>query len=228
MGVAINPPRQWQNVFSQAQKAVLNGRSENPMDWLYDNPLGPRPHFTFAVLKQSYADHKNSVCLFGHRKLNPVRCAEVADGGVPTGFTCYKSGVALPRDADDTLDGEVNLLIAIEEAACSHEPALLLYLTLGFPEATRLHHCWRESYAFAAVAFAQKRKLPVVVVQHRPGAVGAANPTHVHLLVGPRQLDGTGFRGYAHDILCDDGQQILFDEWVAFRASWAANLVSRG
>ena len=214
--------REWEQVFQQATAAVKAGRSANPMDWLYDNPLGPNRHFTMGVLKQSYRGYPNSACLFGYHKLDPAPSARTADGGPPREFSCYKSGVALPNDADDALDGEVDLLIAIEESACCHEPALLLYLTLAFPEATRLHHCWRESYAFADAAFAQKRKLPVVIVQHRPGATGSANPTHVHLLVGPRQLDGTGFRGYAHDILCDEGQQILFDEWTAFRASWAS------
>lgn len=221
MAATVDQPRKWEDVFKQARQEVLGGRSANPMDWLYDNPLEPTKDFTFAVLKQSYRGHKNSACLFAYHKLDPVPRKLGADGS-PPGFSCYKSGVALPKHADDALDGEVDLLIAIEEAACGHEPALLLYLTLGFPEATRMHHCWRESYAFADAAFAQKRKLPVVVVQHRPGAVGAANPAHVHLLVGPRQLDGTGFRGYAHDILCDEGQQILFDEWTAFRAAWAS------
>lgn len=213
----------WEQVMRHASDAIRDGRSANPMDWLYDNPLGPREDFTIGVLKQSYRGYKNSVCLFGYHKLNPVPPARAADGGAARGFTCYKSDVVLPTDADDRLDNEAEALIAIEESACRHEPALLLYLTLAFPGATRLHHCWRESHAFAHAAFAQKRRLPAVIVQHRPGAVGSANPTHVHLLVGPRHLDGTGFRGYAHDILCDEGQQILFDEWKAFRKFWASH-----
>jgi hypothetical protein len=212
----------WQRVLKKATTAVRLGRSANPMDWLFDNPVGPNTHFTFGVLKQRYQGHKNSACLFGYYKLNPVRAPRNPDGSPPHRFSCYKSDVVLPAEADDALDGEVDLLIAIEESACAHEPSLLLYLTLSFPEATRLHHCWRESYAFADAAFAQKRQLPVVIVQHHPGAVGSSNPAHVHLLIGPRQLDGTGFRGYAHDILCNEGQQILFDEWTAFRAAWAA------
>lgn len=222
MSAAVREERNWENVFLRASKEVRTGRSANPMDWLYDNPLGSRENFTTGVLKQSYKGYKNSACLFGHQKLNPVPPDPTTDCRPAPRFTCYKSGVALPDDADDALDGEVDLLIAIEESACCHEPALLLYLTLSFPEATRLHHCWSQSYAFADAAFANKRRLPVVVIQHHPGAVGSSNPAHVHLLVGPRQLDGTGFRGYAHDILCDEGQQILYDEWTAFRASWAS------
>jgi hypothetical protein len=222
MALLVKEGRTWQQVIKKASDAVRAGRSANPMDWLFDNPLGASDHFNFGVLKQSYRGYKNSACLFGYHKLNPVPVGRSSEGGSPAGFSSYKSGVVLPSDADDALDGEVDLLIAIEESACCHDPSLLLYLTLSFPGATRLHHCWRVSYAFADQAFAQKRQLPVVLVQHRPGAVGSGNPAHVHLLVGPRQLDGTGFRGYAHDILCDEGQQILFDEWTAFRATWAS------
>jgi hypothetical protein len=221
MALPVTEGRTWQQVMRKATDAVRAGRSSNPMDWLFDSPLGASPDFNFGILKQSYQGHKNSACLFGLRKLNPVPVERSSDGSPPAGFSSYKSGVVLPPDADDSLDGEADLLIAIEESACCHNPSLLLYLTLSFPDATRMHHCWRESYAFADEAFARKRRLPVVVVQHRPGAVGSGNPAHVHLLVGPRQLDGTGFRGYAHDTLCDDGQQILYEEWTTFRAAWA-------
>ena len=213
--------RSWEHAVRKASAAIRAGRSANPMDWLFDNPLGPQEDFVFGVLKQSYRGDKNSACLFGYHKLNPVTVKRSANQGGPSRFSSYRSNVVLPANADDALDSPVDLLIAIEESACDHDPALLLYLTLSFPGATRLHHCWRESLAFAEQAFAQARKLPVVAIQHHPGAVGSSNPAHVHLLVGPRQLDGTGFRGYAHDILCNEGQHILFDEWKAFRASWA-------
>jgi hypothetical protein len=220
MAALVLQSRTWEQVVKAANAAVRDGRSANPMDWLFDNPLGSKEHFTFGVLNQNYRGCKNSVCLFGYHKLHPLGLQRGSDGAPLTGFGCYKSAVVLPSHADDALDSEVDLLIAIEESACRHEPSLLLYLTLAFPEATRMHHCWSESLAFADEAFARKRQLPVVAVQHRPGAVGSANPPHVHLLVGPRQVGGTGFRGYAHDILCNEGQQILFDEWTAFRASW--------
>lgn len=221
MAALVKRSRTWEQVFQEATAAINAGRSPNPMDWLFDNPLGPTEHFTFAVLKQNYGGYRNSACLFGHHKLNPVGLLRGPDGGTLDRFGCYKSDVALPRHADDSLDCESSLLIAIDESACPREASLLLYLTMSFPGATRLHHCWREGFAFAEAAFAQKRGLPVVVILHHPGAVGSGNPPHVHLLVGPRQLEGTGFRGYPHDILCDEGQQILFNEWTAFRAAWA-------
>jgi hypothetical protein len=222
MAALVEQSRTWQQAVQKAVATVGAGRSANPMDWLFDNPLGSNEDFTFGVLKQSYGGYANSACLFGFHKLNPLGLQRGPDGAPLPGFGCYKSGVVLPPHADDALDSEVDLLIAIEESACQHEAALLLYVTLSFPGATRLHHCWSEGVAFANEAFAIKRHLPVVVVQHRPGAAGSGNPVHLHLLVGPRRLDGTGFRGYAEDILCNEGQRILFEEWTAFRASWRA------
>jgi hypothetical protein len=219
MSRAIGQTATWEQTFQEALVAVRNGRPANPMEWLFDNPLGANENFTFAVLKKTYGGHKNSACLFGFHKLNPLGLQRDENGVPAKEFGCYKSDVVLPIDADDAMDSEAELLIAIEESATRFNPALLIYLTLSFPNATRMHHCWKEGMAFAAEAFARKRRLPVVIIQHRPGAAGSSNPVHLHLLVGPRQLDGTGFRGYADDILGDEGQQILFGEWMAFRGA---------
>lgn len=195
-------------------------RSENPMDWLYDNPLGAYPNFVFGILRQSYQGFQNSVLEFGERKLRPVE-GQAPDGSPdPEALTAYRYGTVLPQDAPDGFDDVRVLLLGLDRAVCPHEPAMLIYLTLGYPEATRLHHCWEEARAFSFEAFARKRQLPVLLCQHRPGEVGSDNPVHLHLLVSPRRLDGTGFRGYANDLLCDGGQQLIYDEWLAFREAW--------
>ncbi len=200
-------------VFPQA-------RSENPMDWLYDNPLGTFPNFVFGILRQSYRGFPNSAVEFGGRKLRPIE-GRNAEGALDvTALTAYRVGTVLPRDAPDAFDDAGALLQALDRAACPQEQALLVYLTLSFPEATRLHHCWEEARAFCYAAFARQRQLPVVLCQHRPGEVGSSNPVHLHLLVSPRRIDGTGFRGYATDLLCEEAQQLIFDEWLAFRSSW--------
>ncbi|MEA1071755.1 hypothetical protein [Sphingomonas sp. LY160] len=185
------------------------------MDWLYDNPMGAMPNFVFAVLKQSYQGFKNSAVEFGGRKLRPV--IGRASDGLPDQevITAYRTGTVLPMDAPDVLDEPELLLKAIDVSACPHEAALLIYVTLGFPKTTRLHHAWEEARAFSLEALARKRQLPVCLVQHRPGEVGSDNPIHVHLLIGARRLDGTGFRGYAQELLCDEGQRVLFNEWRA-------------
>jgi hypothetical protein len=209
-------PAGGRSLILQAQQT----RSDNPMDWLYDNPLGAYPNFVFGILKQSYQGFPNTAVEFGGRKLRPVD-GHAADGCIDrAGITAYRHGTVLPDDAPDPFDEIEVFLKAIDFAACAHEAALLIYLTLSFPDARRLHHCWEEGRAFSLQAFARKRQLPVGLIQHRPGEVGSDNPAHLHLLVGARRLDGTGFRGFATDLLCDEGQQILFDEWTAFRETW--------
>jgi hypothetical protein len=200
----------------RAAKAVKSARSENPLDWLYDNPLGPFPNFTFGVLKRSYHGHTNTAVEFGGRKLRPIKPTS-AD---PDAITAYRYGTVLPKDAPDELDDAFPLLAAIDAASCPHEAALLIYVTLAFPRATRLHHCWEEGRAFCLEKLAIERRCPVLLCQHRPGDVASDNPVHLHLLIGPRRIDGTGHRGYATDLICDHGQRLLHDEWLAFRKAW--------
>lgn len=197
------------------KSAQPSKRSENPMDWLYDNPLGTFENFTFGILKRSYKGYPNSALEFGGRKLRPIE----PSSDDPEAITAYRYGVVLPDDAPDELDDAVPLLTAIDRASCAHEPALLIYVTLAFPEARRLHHCWEEGRAFCFERIANRRQCPVVICQHRPGDAGSDNPVHLHLLIGPRKIDGTGFRGYA-DLISDQGQQMIHDEWVDFREKW--------
>jgi hypothetical protein len=135
--------------------AVKPERSENPLDWLYDNPLGSSPHFTFAVLKRSYQGHTNTAVEFGGRKLRPIKPTPED----PVAITAYRYGVVLPEDAPDELDEALPLLAAIDRASCTHEAALLIYVTLAFPRATRLHHCWEEGRAFC-FKLAMERRCP--------------------------------------------------------------------
>ncbi|PWG03511.1 hypothetical protein [Sphingosinicella humi] len=201
-------------------RAQAQLRSDNPMDWLFDNPLGPYPNFVFGILKQSYQGFSNTAVEFGGRKLRPVEGHTTDAPPDRPPITAYRHGTVLPEDAPDAFDDIELLLKAFDLAACPHAPALLAYVTLSFPDARRLHHCWEEARAFSVQAFARRRQLPVGLIQHCPGEAGSDNPVHVHLLVGPRRLDGIGFRGYVTDILMDEGQEVLHGEWLNFRKAW--------
>jgi hypothetical protein len=196
-------------------------RSDNPMDWLYDNPLGSYPDFTFGILKKSYQGHRNSASEFAIRKLMPAS----SDNLDPASFdvnlvTAFRYGVILPPGAPDYLDAVEFALKMLDVSVLSSQAALLVYATLSFPDASRLHHVWEESRAFCLNNLARKRGLMTILVQHRPGEVGSDNAIHTHLLICPRRMDGTGLRGFADELLSDDGQQLLFDEWTAFREIW--------
>lgn len=195
-------------------------RSSNPMDWLYDNPLGSFPNFTFGILEQTYRGFPNTPSEFCLRKLRPVGAIEHEVSFDEHTFTAYRFGAVLPKDAPDALDATGPLLKGFDLAVSPNQPAVLIYVTLAFPDTRRLHHAWEESRAFAYENFAQKRQLPVLVVQHRPGDAGSDKPVHTHLLISARRMDGTGYRGFASELLRDEGQRIIYDEWSNFRANW--------
>lgn len=205
-------------VDASASKAET--RSSNPMDWLYDNPLGSYPDFTFGILEQTYRGFANTPSEFCLRKLRPVDGLEHEGSFDEATFTAYRYGTVLPEDALDVFDSAGPLLKGFDLSVSPNQPAVLIYVTMAFPEARRLHHAWEESRAFAFENFAQKRQLPVLIVQHRPGDAGSDNPVHTHLLVSARRVDGTGYRGFASELLCDYGQRIVYEEWCDFRAKW--------
>lgn len=202
-------------------------RSDNPMDWLYDNPLGSFPDFTFGILKHSYQGHRNKASEFAIRKLMPAS----SDNLDPATFdvtlvTAFRYGVILPPGAPDYLDAADLALKMFDIAPLQHQSALLVYATLSFPDATRLHHAWEESRAFCVQNLGRDRGLMTLLVQHRPGEMGSDNPVHTHLLICPRRIDGTGLRGFAEELLSDEGQKLLFDEWIAHRATWSRSVVA--
>ena len=86
-------------------------RSDNPMDWLYDNPLGSFPDFTFGILKQSYQGHRNKASEFAIRKLRAPGVAELVGEAlpflVPTGSIDLGGTYAL--DVGDRLALDVKL-----------------------------------------------------------------------------------------------------------------------
>jgi hypothetical protein len=194
------------------------------MDWLYDNPLGSYPDFTFGILEQTYRGFANTPSEFCLRKLRPVNALEHEGSFDEETFTAYRFGTVLPGDAPDVFDSTALLLKGFDLAVSPNQPAVLIYVTLAFPEARRLHHVWEESRAFAYENFAKKRQLPALIVQHRPGDAGSDNPVHSHLMISPRRIDGTGYRGFAEELLCETGQQILFDEWSEFSTEWRSSV----
>lgn len=198
-------------------------RSDNPMDWLFDNPMGDYPDFGFGVLRQTYRGHPNLPSEFGGRKLRPA-AQDTEPAHTDTQITANWADVVLPPDAPDELARPCRLLQALDEAVVPHEPATLIYATLSYPDATREHHAWNEARAFAFSTLALKRKLPTLLVLHNPSVVASDNPIHVHLLISPRKVDGLGFRGFDPDLAYNEAQDIIFEEWKVFRAAWRALL----
>ncbi len=194
-------------------------RSDNPMDWLFDNPMGDYPDFGFGILRQTYRGYPNLPSEFGGRKLRPgSKHTEPARSDAE--ITASWADVVLPPGASDDIARPCRMLKALDEAIVEHEPATLIYATLSYPDEIREHHAWNEARAFAFTALALKRKLPTLLVLHNPSIVASDNPIHVHLLISPRRMDGIGFRGFDEELTFNEGQEILFAEWAAFKKGW--------
>ena len=196
-------------------------RSDNPMDWLFDNPMGDYPDFGYGVLRQTYRGHRNLPSEFGGRKLRPG-AQSTAPALCDTEITASRADVVLPPNASDEYARPCRMLKALDEAIIPQEQAILIYATLSYPEETREHHAWNEARAFAFSALALRRKLPTLVVLHNPSIVASDNPIHVHLLISPRKVDGLGFRGFDSELIYNEGQDALFDDWKRFREGWRA------
>jgi hypothetical protein len=203
------------------RSAAGENRSDNPMDWLFDDPLGDYPEFGFGILRQTYRGFPNTPSEFGGRKLRPV-CKDSKPALRDDEITASWADVVLPPDAPDLIARPCAMLQALDEAIVPHEQAVLIYATLSYPDETREHHAWNEARAFAFSVLALKRQLPTLVVLHNPAVVASENPIHVHLLISPRRVNGLGFKGFDGDLIHNEAQKLLFDEWRAFKRQWRA------
>ena len=178
------------------------GRPEN---WLY---LLNRDALTFGVLRKRYNDRDNSACEFGTSKLRPVSPAAAGQA-----ITAARADVVLPHHAEDALANPFAFLAGCDELTL--DPAILVYLSIAFPEAVRLHHAWEQARRFARM-LADDRNLASLVVLHAPGLVSSPNPPHVHLLNCPRTGSsplGLKFGGLDRELICDKGADILDKCW---------------
>ena len=201
---------------------IQPARSDNPMDWLFDNPLGDYPDFGFGILRQTYRGFPNLPSEFGGRKLRPgAQHTEPARSDAE--ITASWADVVLPPYASDNLSRPCRMLKALDDAVVEHETAVLVYVTLSYPDETREHHAWNEARSFALTALALKRRLPTLVVLHNPAIVASENPIHVHLLISPRRVDCLGFKGFDEDLKFNEAQQLIYDEWQAFKVHWRAS-----
>lgn len=184
----------------------------DPQSWLYLNPNGASESgIVFGVLRKSYGGRTNSAVEFGRRKLQPV--APPGDAEVsPWPVTAERVDIVLPPDAPDTLADPQVLLEAMDQAAI--DKPLLAYVTLPFPNTTRLHQAWECARGFARRL--AERQLACLLILHAPGRVGSPNPVHAHLLIAPRTIGPLGMEHgtYDHDLVHDSGQAIIEKLWA--------------
>ena len=182
----------------------VTGRSDNPLDWLF--LLTSFPNFVFGVLRRIYRHHSNSINDFMVSKFCPVIFVDADGNRDEHAITAHRIGSVLPDEAPDAWDDPIVLAQAIEAAALPHEQALLIYVTLKFPEVRRLHTAWEEARAFALECLAKRRGLAVVLAHHAPHLMGSKNHQHVHLIVGARIVSPLGWAEVDRELTHDDGE----------------------
>ncbi len=185
-------------------------KTKNDLPHFFANPKGSHPDFCFGVLRRHFSDRVNSAAEFGRRKCRPGMRS-----GAGWEVTAVRSDVVLPVGAFDDLRDPQLLLERFDREALLFKEALLVCVTLRFPQTPQLHLAWESARVFALEAFARRRGLATLVVQHAPHLLGSDSPPHVHLLVVPRRLTTLGYGQYDDAITCDDGQTLVHKEWLA-------------
>lgn len=185
----------------------------NPHTWLAINPDADHiaSDFMFGVLERDYYGRINSATEFARAKLQPVPPTD----GV-TMITAERAEVVLPRDADDRFTDPFALALEVDRMAVAGKPALLCYVTLYFPTASRLHQVWGEARSFAEL-LAEQHQVAAIVALHAPYRSGSSNPIHAHLLIVPRMLSALGLGRYQHMFCFSRGQKELARLWAEHR-----------
>lgn len=185
----------------------------NPHTWLDLNPDDKHAadHFMFGVLERNYNGRLNSATEFATVKLQPV--PPVIGGPL---ITAERAEVLLPADADDRFGDPFVLAAEVDRMAVAGKPALLCYVTLYYPQATRLHHAWHDARSFAE-RLADDHEVATIVALHAPHRAGSSNPVHAHLLIVPRVLNALGLGKYQHLFCFARGQKELARLWDEHR-----------
>lgn len=179
------------------------------------------PNFGFAVVRRTYAGYANTAPDYARAKLQPRRpeaAGVIADGDWPV--TAAEHDLLLPSGVSDDYRRPGLLFARYQQGLLADRPELLLSLTLHFERPLPRHDMMEAGRAFAMEHLVRKRRLSTLLVLHLPGEVASENRPHIHLLSLARQHWPSGWGSYATDILCDDGQHILYAEWSRFWADW--------
>lgn len=190
------------------------------MERVFDNPA-KIPGFGFAVVRRKLGKFTNTAPDYARAKLQPRRPTAAdrpSDGSWP--ITARQWEVLLPTGvSDDYLVPEL-LYTRYQQELQEDRPELLLSLTLHFDRPLPRHEMIMLARMFAVDHLVRARRLSTLFVLHQPGDLGSLNAPHVHLLATARQQWPSGWGGYVTEVLRDDGQQLLFDEWRELRDRW--------
>lgn len=185
------------------------------------DPAGPMENFSFGVLRRELRGVANDPVLYARAKLQPIRPDAVvaADGSWPV--TAAASALLAAPGVPDGDAVPQRLFPLYRDALLAGENAMLLSLTMRFPEARFRHEMMEEARAFALERLARARRLSTLVTLHVPGEAGSGNLPHAHLVALVREHHAWGFGTYVREVYDKAAQALLFEEWTTHRRRWA-------
>jgi hypothetical protein len=192
------------------------GRSWSP--FMYMNPGGDTPGFSYGVLRRVYRGQACSVGAseFVRRKLYPIEAPAEGDWTKP--FTCSRWDVLLPPSGSDEYMAPERLLRDYEEHILPWRQGVLSTFKVVQPLTEPLQSSYERIRLAARQAFALRRNLPAVLIAHAPFLAGVDARTrqpHVHVAVLPYQRSLLGWGAPNDEVTSDAGHLALYEEFKA-------------
>jgi hypothetical protein len=189
------------------------------VDMLFLDPDGPMENFSFGILRRELRGKPNDLVAFAQAKLQPVRPTVVPDDA-DWPVTAAAWSLLLAPGVPDEQARPAILFPRYRDELLEREKAMLVTVTLRFPDTGFRHEMMEEARSFAVDRLVRARRLSTLVVLHVPGAAGSANMPHVHLVALAREHHGWGFGPYVRPVTSRGAQTLLFEEWQAHRENW--------
>lgn len=191
------------------------GRAWSP--FMYMNPGGDTPGFSYGVLRRVYRGQACSVSAseFVRRKLYPIAAPAAGDWTKP--FTCSRWDVLLPPSGSDEYLSPQRLMEDYERHLLPWRQGLVCAIKVTQPLSEPLQSSYERIRAAAREA-SLKRNLPVVLCAHAPFHAGVdvrLRQPHVHVLVLASELSLLGWGPPNDEVTSDAGHLLLYNQFMA-------------
>lgn len=166
--------------------------------------------------KLSGVDLTHGVIPSTYKNVPTTASAAVAKRLAPFGdgrINCYRHDVVLPPTAPDTVQELAALIALYESQLLPAQQDLLGITTVRFEPELACHRAFELARGWAFDAFAARRQLPVIIVQHVPALAGRSQKPHCHLLWPVRALIGSHFSTFS-ELTKPGSRALVASEWA--------------
>lgn len=203
---------------SRAPKPLPRDRGRGWSPFMYMNPGGDTPGFSYGVLRRVYRGQTCSVGAseFVRRKLYPIEAPPEGKWAKP--FTCSRWDVLLPPSGSDEYMAPERLMEAYERHLLSWRQGLLCTIKVVQPLTEPLQSSYERIRVAARQAFPLSRNLPAILIAHAPFLAGVnvrMRQPHVHIVVLASELSLLGWGAPNDEVTSDAGHLALHDEFKA-------------